>query len=161
MKEITYRPIGVVHSPFRDVAGVPIQPRGAVGVRGTVEVYQEFAAGLKDLEGFSRVCLLYHFHLSRGWQPHVVPFLDTEPRGLFATRAPRRPNPIGLSVVKLLGVEANVLEIEEVDVVDGTPLLDIKPFVPEFDLYEVERVGWLEQARRRVEKTRSDDRFGC
>jgi len=138
---------------------MPIQPAGADGVRGTVEVFEEFCDGLKDLDGFSHVILLYHFHRSRGFKLHVVPFMDSQPRGLFSTRAPKRPNPLGLSVVRLCGVEGNVLRVENVDVLDGTPLLDIKPYVPEFDAQEEVRAGWLELVRRTVSNRRADDRF--
>jgi tRNA-Thr(GGU) m(6)t(6)A37 methyltransferase TsaA len=157
--KINYRPIGIVHSPFEDIGGVPIQPTGASGIQGTVEVFPEFAAGLKDLEGFSHVILLYHFHRVQESQLSVVPFMDSLPRGVFATRAPKRPNPIGLSIVRLLRVEQNILQVENVDVINGTPLLDIKPYVPEFDQHPADRVGWLEQARGRVQSKRSDDRF--
>ncbi|NOZ28000.1 MAG: tRNA (N6-threonylcarbamoyladenosine(37)-N6)-methyltransferase TrmO [Chloroflexi bacterium] len=157
--EIRYRPIGVVRSPFKDIAGMPIQPAGAAGVQGTVEVWPEFVEGLKDLEGFSHIILLYHFHRAREVRLTVVPFMDSEPHGVFATRAPKRPNPIGLSVVRLIRVERNVLYIENVDILDGTPLLDIKPYVPEFDPLPVERVGWLERAQGKVQSKRSDDRF--
>ncbi|MBU0491612.1 MAG: tRNA (N6-threonylcarbamoyladenosine(37)-N6)-methyltransferase TrmO [Chloroflexi bacterium] len=157
--DIRYRPIGVIHSPFQDVEGVPIQPAGAMGIKGSVEVWPEFAPGLKDLEGFSHLILLYHFHRVQEPQLVVTPFLDAQPRGVFATRAPKRPNPIGLSVVRLLQVEGNTLQIENVDILDGTPLLDIKPYVPDFDHYTVDRVGWLEEAQGRVRGQRSDGRF--
>ncbi len=156
---IAYRPIGIVHSPFEGIENVPIQPTAAAGIRGTVEVFAEFAAGLKDLRGFSHVILLYHFHRVTQVRLTVVPFLDDEPRGVFATRAPSRPNPIGLSIVRLQGIEGNVLHIENVDILDGTPLLDIKPYVPAFDRHEVERTGWLENARENIKEKRSDDRF--
>jgi tRNA (adenine37-N6)-methyltransferase len=159
MMTITYEPIGIIHSPFEGIENVPIQPVAAIGILGTVEVFAEFVAGLKDLEGFSHMILLYHFHRVTQSRLVVIPFLDRHPRGVFATRAPTRPNPIGLSVVRLLGVEGNILQIENVDVVDGTPLLDIKPYAPEFDHYEVERTGWLAAASGRVAETRSDDRF--
>jgi len=157
--EISYRPIGIVHSPFEEIAGVPIQPTGASGIRGTVEVFPEFTEGLKDLEGFSHVILLYHFHRVQEPKLTVTPFMDSLPHGVFSTRAPKRPNPIGLSIVKLLRVEQNVLYIENVDIIDGTPLLDIKPYVPEFDQHPADRVGWLEQAKGHVQSKRSDDRF--
>jgi tRNA-Thr(GGU) m(6)t(6)A37 methyltransferase TsaA len=157
--KIDFAPIGIIHSPFKDAADMPIQPAGAAGVRGTVEVFEEFRAGLKDLDGFSHILLLYHFHRSRGFDLHVVPFLDTEPRGLFATRAPRRPNPIGLSLVQLDKVEDGVLHVGNLDILDGTPLLDIKPYVPEFDARGEVRAGWLERARKTVSGRRSDDRF--
>jgi tRNA-Thr(GGU) m(6)t(6)A37 methyltransferase TsaA len=157
--EISYRPIGVIHSPSTDIEGMPIQPTGASGIQGIVEVFPEFAEGLKDLEGFSHIILLYHFHQVQEAKLVVTPFMDPQPRGVFATRAPKRPNPIGLSIVKLLSIEQNVLLIENVDILDGTPLLDIKPYVPEFDQPPADRVGWLEQAKGRVQGKRSDDRF--
>jgi tRNA (adenine37-N6)-methyltransferase len=160
MMTISYEPIGIIHSPFKGIENVPIQPGAAGGIRGTVEVFAEFVTGLRDLEGFSHVILLYHFHRVTQTRLVVVPFLDRESRGVFATRAPSRPNPIGLSVVRLLSVEGNVLRIDNVDIVDGTPLLDIKPYVPQFDHYQVERTGWLASAGGNVEGMRSDDRFG-
>lgn len=159
MKEICYRPIGTVHSPFDDVKGVPIQPTGAIGIRGAIEMAPEFAEGLKDLEGFSHILLIYDFHLSTGYSLLVTPFLDDTPRGVFATRAPRRPNGIGLSVVRLISIEGCRLTIEDVDIVDGTPLLDIKPYVPDFDLRQAERIGWLTGKVGGISATRSDERF--
>jgi len=156
---IIYRPIGTIHSPFQDVEGVPIQPTGAYNVRGFVEVLPELAEGLKDLDGFSHVILLYHFHRVQQARLMVTPFLDSQPHGVFATRAPVRPNPIGLSVVKLLGIDQNILHIENVDIVDGTPLLDIKPYVPEFDQHPADRVGWLEQTKAQVGSKKADGRF--
>jgi len=156
---IDFTPIGIIHSPFEDPADMPIQPAGATGVKGAVEVFEQFRDGLKDLDGFSHILLLYHFHRSRGFDLHVVPFLDTEPRGLFATRAPRRPNPIGLSLVQLDKVEDGVLHVRNLDILDGTPLLDIKPYVPEFDARGEVRAGWLEKARKAVSNRRSDGRF--
>ena len=153
------KPIGVIHSPFHELAGMPIQPTGARGVQGTVEVFQEYRAGLKDLDGFSHIVLLYLFHQSQGFNLHVVPYLDTEIRGVFATRAPRRPNAIGLSVVQLNMVQDHILYIENVDILDGTPLLDIKPYVPEFDAQFKVRTGWLENTRQTVRHRKSDDRF--
>jgi len=157
--QIMYRQIGVIHSPFQDIEGMPIQPAGAGGIRGTVEVYPEFLPGLRDLDGFSHVILLYHFHRAGTPRLVVTPFMDARAHGVFATRAPRRPNPIGLSVVRLLSIEGDLLRVENVDVLDGTPLLDIKPYVPEFDQYPAERVGWLARAGGQVQNKRSDDRF--
>ncbi len=156
---IELEPIGIIHSPFKELNGMPIQPAGAAGVKGTVEVFEEYRAGLKDLDGFSHIILVYHFHRSQGFNLQVVPFMDSEPRGLFATRAPRRPNPIGLSVVQLDKIEDGVLQIQNVDILDGTPLLDIKPYVPEFDAQVKVRTGWLETARKTVSDRRADDRF--
>ncbi|GEM_PF-246907 len=157
--EIVYRPIGIIHTPFKEPRGVPIQPKYAKGIRGTVEVFPEYAEGLQDIEGFSHIILIYHFHLAKRKSLKVVPFLDTKPRGIFATRAPRRPNPIGVSVVRLLKVEGNILHVENVDIVDGTPLLDIKPYVPEFDAAENVRIGWLEERVKRGRLARDDGRF--
>jgi tRNA-Thr(GGU) m(6)t(6)A37 methyltransferase TsaA len=157
---IAYHPIGIIHSPFEGTEDVPIQPAAASGIRGRVELFAEFAPGLKDLDGFSHIILIYHLHLVGQPRLTVVPFLDQVARGLFATRAPCRPNPIGLSIVRLLGVEGNILAIENVDIVDGTPLLDIKPYVPQFDRVDAERTGWLAHAGGRVGTARSDDRFG-
>ena len=153
------KPIGIIHTPFMVLNGMPIQPAGAPGVKGTVQVFEEYHAGLKDLDGFSHIILLYHFHRSQGFNLHVVPFMDSEPRGLFATRAPKRPNPIGLSIVQLDKIEDGVLHIKNVDILDGTPLLDIKPYVPEFDAEVKVRTGWLEKTRKTVSNRRSDDRF--
>ncbi len=152
-------PIGIIHTPFKQLEGMPIQPAGAVGVEGVVEVFEKFRAGLMDIEGFSHLTLIYEFHRSRGYKLEVVPFMDTQVRGLFATRAPKRPNPIGLSTVRLVRVEDGKLHVENVDMLDGTPLLDIKPYVPEFDSHAEIRTGWLEQARKTVDQRKSDTRF--
>jgi len=159
MKEIVYTPIGVIHTPFKDTAGVPIQPRAAKGIKGSIEILPDYAEGLKDLDGFSHIILLYHLHLSKGFSLKVTPFLDNTLRGLFATRAPKRPNPIGLSVVRLIEIKGNVLRIEEIDVVDGTPLLDIKPYIPEFDKKKTFRIGWLTDRVKEAKNKRADKRF--
>jgi tRNA-Thr(GGU) m(6)t(6)A37 methyltransferase TsaA len=159
MEEITYTPIGVIHTPFKETEGTPIQPAGGKGISGVVEVLPEYGDGLKDLEGFSHIILLYHFHLSAGYSLEVKPFLDDVLRGVFSTRAPRRPNAIGLSVVRLVRVEGCTLHLEDVDMVDGTLLLDIKPYVPEFDAPEVERIGWLTAQVRRAGDMKADERF--
>ncbi|MFH1687651.1 MAG: tRNA (N6-threonylcarbamoyladenosine(37)-N6)-methyltransferase TrmO [bacterium] len=159
METITLTPIGVIHTPFKQPKGTPIQPRRAGGAEGTIEILPEFVEGLADLDGFSHIVLLYHFHLSTGYRLKVVPFLDDCERGLFATRAPRRPNPIGLSVVRLDHIEGNVLFIRDVDMVDGTPLLDIKPYVPDFDDAGDIRIGWLEGRAHRSNDTQADTRF--
>ena len=156
---IELKPIGIIHTPFTKPQGMPIQPKGAAGICGTIELFDEYHAGLKDLDGFSHIILLYHFHRSHGFNLQVVPFMDSELRGLFATRAPKRPNPIGISVVQLDKIENGVLHIQNVDIMDGTPLLDIKPYVPEFDSPQNIRTGWLEQAKKTVSDRKSDDRF--
>ena len=157
---IELKPIGIIHTPFTKPEGMPIQPAGAAGVHGTVEVFEEYHAGLKDLDGFSHIILLYHFHRSQGFNLQIVPFMDTQFRGLFATRAPKRPNPIGLSIVQLESIKNGVLHVQNVDILDGTPLLDIKPYVPDFDSHMEIRTGWLEEARKTVQNRQADKRFG-
>jgi len=159
MDEITYKPIGVIHSPFREPKGTPIQPPGAKGIGGTVEVFAEYAEGLKDVEGFSHIILIYHFHLCKRSPLKVKPYMDDEEHGVFAMRGPSRPNAIGLSVVRLVGIEENLLRIQDVDIVDGTPLLDIKPHVPKFDSREAEKIGWLEKNVHKLPTSKDDGRF--
>ena len=159
MDEIILKPIGVIHTPFKRAEGTPIQPGRSNGARGDIEIYPEYEAGLKDLEGFSHIILLYHFHLSKGFELTVIPYLDDKKRGLFATRAPRRPNPIGLSVVKLEKIEGTMLRIVNVDIIDGTPLLDIKPYVPDFDSSGDLRIGWLADKIDLKDAGIADDRF--
>ena len=153
--------IGVIRTSFKEARGTPIQPTAARGVRGTVDVFERFARGLKDLEGFERIWLVYWFHRAAPARLLVRPYMDGEERGLFATRAPCRPNPIGISSVRLLAVEGRRLVVEDVDVLDGTPLLDLKPYVPAFDCYEASRCGWLDDACRRTDPSGklADDRF--
>lgn len=157
-RTLACRPIGVIRSPHATPPGTPIQPRMARGVEGTVELRPEYVDGLKDLAGFDRIWLVYW--LDRAPEPRlrVTPFRDTVERGLFATRAPCRPNAIGLSPVRLLGIEGNVLRVAELDVLDGTPLLDIKPYSPQFDCYPEARAGWLDDAGPDARRT-ADDRF--
>ncbi|MBC8415907.1 MAG: tRNA (N6-threonylcarbamoyladenosine(37)-N6)-methyltransferase TrmO [Candidatus Cloacimonetes bacterium] len=162
MKEITFKPIGIIHSPFKEPVGIPIQPAGAKGIKGNIEIFEEFKEGLKDLDGFSHIVLLFNFHLSEGYKLEVMPFMEDKIRGVFATRAPRRPNQIGMSIVRLEKVEDNILHISNVDIIDGTPLLDIKPFVSKFDCFDInenEKVGWLKKRVKRVDEHRSDERF--
>jgi tRNA-Thr(GGU) m(6)t(6)A37 methyltransferase TsaA len=159
MEDIQYRPIGNIRTPFKEQEGMPIQPSGAQGVRGTVKIKKDYISGLKDLGGCSHIILIYHFHLSQGYSLNVTPFLDNQPRGVFATRAPRRPNSIGFSIVKLNAVEGDILEIENVDIIDGTPLLDIKPYVPEFDAQAEVKTGWLAEVKKQAKQVKSDSRF--
>jgi tRNA-Thr(GGU) m(6)t(6)A37 methyltransferase TsaA len=157
--DVTYRPIGVIHSPFVDLKGMPIQPAGQAAAPGRAEVFPEFGEGLKDLDGFSHVILLYHLHEVRRAALTVKPFLGRELRGVFSTRAPTRPNPIGLSIVELVQMEGNMLHLANVDILDATPLLDIKPYVPQFKQPRNVRTGWLAAAGLKVKPTKSDDRF--
>ncbi len=156
---VTLSPIGVIHTPFTDLAGMPIQPSGAKDVTGSIVLDPQFEEGLKDLDGFSHLILIYQFHRSEGFNLTVKPFLDTVPRGLFATRAPKRPNPIGLSIVKNVSIEGNVITVKDIDVLDGTPLLDIKPWVPAFDSKGDVRVGWMEKNQEQARALKSDGRF--
>jgi tRNA-Thr(GGU) m(6)t(6)A37 methyltransferase TsaA len=161
MESVIYKPIGTIHSQFKDLEGMPIQPIGAKGIKGEIHLKKEFKEGLKDLDGFSHIILIYHFHLSNGHSLKVKPFLDTEKRGVFATRAPKRPNPIGISVVRLENIEGNILHVSNVDIVDGTPLLDIKPYIPHFDKTEDEEIciGWFEDKYHEATNKKSDKRF--
>jgi tRNA-Thr(GGU) m(6)t(6)A37 methyltransferase TsaA len=159
MDEVRYKPIGVIHSPFKTPPGTPIQSAAAEDTEGTVEIAPEYVDGLKDINGFSHIILLYHFHLTRGYSLEVKPYMDDQSRGLFATRAPARPNPIGISIVRLVRVEGNRLYIRDVDIIDGTPLLDIKPYVPRFDIRKAEKIGWLEAKVSKLPKAKDDGRF--
>ena len=159
MNLITFRPIGIISTPFSESKGTPIQPKAAEGVAGSVKIFPEFCLGLQDLEGFSHIFLIYHFHLCQGFSLLVRPFLDEMKRGVFATRAPARPNPIGLSLVRLDSIETDTLQVRDVDMVDGTPLLDIKPFVPEFDTRDQTRIGWLTDNMEKLKTMKDDGRF--
>lgn len=161
MDEIKYTPLGTIKSPFKDLEGMPIQPIGAAGVKGEIHLKEEYVDGLMDLQEFSHIILIYHLHLSKGYSLKVKPFLDHEKHGVFATRAPKRPNSIGISVVRLERIEGNLIFIANVDIVDGTPLLDIKPYIPHFDIPEGEkvRVGWFEGKHVEAVHKKSDNRF--
>lgn len=155
--EMIVRPIGIVHTPFQESKGTPIQPRMADGQTGTVEVFPEYTEALQDLDGFDRIWLVCWLHRATTPQLRVKPYLDNKERGLFATRAPSRPNPIGISAVRLLGIDGNILQVADVDILDDTPLLDIKPYTPHFDCFEGVRSGWLDESDRK--RRRADDRF--
>ena len=159
LEQLTYKPIGVVHSPFKKPENTPIQASASKGVIGTVEIYPEYSEGLQDLEGFSHIILLYHFHLIKNSFLMVKPFLDDELHGIFATRSPSRPNKIGISVVHLTGVKDNILQIEDIDILDGTPLIDVKPYVPEFDCRKTSKIGWLSNKIDKLAETKDDGRF--
>jgi len=156
---VELKPIGIINTHFRQPKGTPIQPKRSGGAEGIVDLYPEFTEGLSDLNGFSHIILLYHFHLSNGYELSVIPYLDTRAHGLFATRAPRRPNPLGISTVQLNRISGSRLYIRDVDMVDGTPLLDIKPYVPAFDNVPDCRVGWLSDVAHRATNRPADDQF--
>jgi tRNA-Thr(GGU) m(6)t(6)A37 methyltransferase TsaA len=156
---ITYSPVGVLRSPFTRLEGMPLQAVAAGEIRARVEIRTELAPGLRDLDGFSHLHLITHLHRAAPGGLEVVPFLDGTVRGIFATRSPRHPNPIGLSIVRLVSVTGSTLEITGVDLLDGTPVLDIKPYVPTFDWVSAERTGWLQGVAERVHHVRADRRF--
>ncbi len=161
MESVQYKPIGIIKSPFKQLDGMPIQPIGACGVHGEIQLNEEYKDGLIDLKEFSHIILIYHLHLSNGYSLMVKPFLDDKKHGIFATRAPKRPNQIGISVVRLENVEGAVVHISNVDIVDGTPLLDIKPYIPHFDKKEDEDIciGWFEDKHKEASSKKSDKRF--
>jgi tRNA-Thr(GGU) m(6)t(6)A37 methyltransferase TsaA len=156
-RPMVFAPIGVIRSPHRAAAGTPIQPSYADSIEGEVVLDPALAPALDDLDGFERVWLIYWLDRAGPFRPRVVPYRDDREHGLFATRSPCRPNPIGLSAVRLLGRAGHVLRVAGLDVLDGTPLLDLKPYVPEFDAHPASRAGWLDQPG--VDRRRADDRF--
>jgi tRNA (adenine37-N6)-methyltransferase len=156
---ITLEPIGIIHTPFKTREGMPIQSNGAKGIKGQIELKEEFIPGLTDLDEFSHIILIYNFHKSIGFELLTKPFLDNIQRGVFATRAPKRPNPIGLSVVRIIKIEKNIIYVENVDMLDETPLLDIKPYIPAFDIHKTEKNGWIENKTDSLNETKSDRRF--
>jgi len=156
---IRLRVVGRIHTPFVEASGTPIQAVYARGAVGRVVVDTAFAEALDDIEGFERVWLIYWMDRVCSFKPHVVPYRDTRERGLFATRSPCRPNPIGISVVRLLDREGGCVRVADVDMLDNTPLLDIKPYVPEFDAYPSAKAGWFDEAA--VDRRTADGRFHC
>jgi tRNA (adenine37-N6)-methyltransferase len=155
----TYNFIGVVHSPFKEPKNVPIQAAASIGTSGMLEIYPEYLGGLTDLDGFSHIILLYHFHMVKNGTLMVKPFLDDQLHGVFATRSPARPNKIGISIVRLKRIENNILHVQDLDIIDGTPLIDIKPFVPEFDYRKTTKIGWYSGKISKLETTKDDGRF--
>jgi tRNA-Thr(GGU) m(6)t(6)A37 methyltransferase TsaA len=156
---IEYSPIGFVRSPFKVPEGVPIQTKAGNDIQGEIEILDEYVPGLSDLDGFSHIIVLTHLHAHDGYKLMVTPFLDEVERGVFSTRAPRRPNPIGFHLVRLRAVDGNTLKIMDIDMIDGTPVLDIKPYIPQGDEREECNIGWLEGKLKRFLSEHSDDRF--
>ena len=154
-----FEPIGIIHTAFEQADGTPIQPKAAQASLGTIDLKPEYGAGLQDLEGFSHIILLYVFDRIKTPQLMVKPFLDDHEHGIFATRAPARPNPIGISIVRLVKVAGNLITFLGADMLNNTPLLDIKPYVPSFDQQNVDRIGWLEERVNRLSETSDDGRF--
>jgi tRNA-Thr(GGU) m(6)t(6)A37 methyltransferase TsaA len=160
MKTLHISPIGTIHTPFKTIHNIPIQPFAAKGVKGFIELFPEYTEGLTDLDGFSHITLLYHFHETHTYELRVKPFMDHNEHGIFATRAPKRPNAIGISTVKLIGIEKHIVYIEEVDILDGTPLIDIKPFFRKFDNRIKAKSGWLDLIdKSQFQNIKSDKRF--
>lgn len=153
--------IGTIHTEFKEIEGMPIQPTGAKGVKGTIVIKDKYVDGLKDLDGFSHIQLIYLLHKVERYKLEVKPFMDTKTHGVFATRSPKRPNRIGMSVVKVNKVEGNTVFIENVDILDETPLLDIKPYVPQLyeDTIDELKIGWFETNHQKAKSQKSDDRF--
>jgi tRNA-Thr(GGU) m(6)t(6)A37 methyltransferase TsaA len=159
MPEISYQPIGIVHSPFKTPEGTPIQPAAARDAEAVIEIFPEYEAGLQDLNGFSHIFVLFHMHLVKGRPLRVIPFLDTESHGVFATRSPARPNPIGLSVVVLEKVVGNKLYVRNIHMLEGSAVLDIKPYITVMDAFETSRNGWFEKNIHKMELQKDDGRF--
>jgi len=147
MKKICYTPIGIIHSPFKEMSEVPKSPVNGKAFEAEVEIFPEYADGLLDVEGFSHLILIYHLHLRKNFSLQIIPRRARQVHGVFATRSPNRPNPIGLSVVQLVGIEKNRLKVKNIDILDGSPLLDIKPYIPEMDAAEEVKLGWLEEEK--------------
>lgn len=161
MKSIQFESIGEIHTPFKELEGMPIQPIGAQGVKGEIHIKPEYSEGLKDLKDFSHLNLIYHLHKIDSYKLEVKPFLDTKTHGIFATILPKRPNPIGLSVVKLDEVKNNIVYVSNVDILDKTPILDIKPYVPQLyeDTIDDLKIGWFETKHKDAKNKKADDRF--
>ena len=160
--KIELESIGTIHTPFTELEGMPIQPTGAKGIEGKICIKDEFKAGLKDIEGFSHLILIYYLHKTKGNALEVKPFMDKNTHGVFATRSPKRPNNIGMTTVKLDKVEDDVLYVSNVDILDGTPLLDIKPYVPQLfedTLVDKIKIGWFENNHQKAKSQKADDRF--
>lgn len=160
IETIQIKPIGIIHTPHKESNNIPIQPIAAKGIEGYIELLPEYSSGLKDIEGFSHITLIYHFHKIQGFELQVIPFMDTIKHGIFACKSPKRSNAIGISTVRLISAKANVLNIEELDMLDGTPLIDIKPFYPKYDNRTNVKAGWLDKKGEIPESTMfSDERF--
>jgi len=152
-------PIGVIRTPFKRLEQMPIQPKGGKNIIATIEIDKEYVQGLKDLEEFSHIYLIYYFHEASRTELEVIPFMDTQERGVFSTRSPLRPSHLGLSITKVISIDDNIVTIKGIDVLDGTPLIDIKPYIPQFDGVNGVKTGWMNKSKSKVNTARSDDRF--
>ena len=150
LQEISFKPIGIIYTPYSRKEDTPIQSCFSPNNKGFIELYLEYAAGLQDIQGFSHLILLYYFHKAEGCDLLTKPFLDKDKKGIFAIRHFNRPNPVGFSIVRLYRVRGNILDIGSVDMLDGTPLLDIKPYVPQFDIRDNVKNGWYQNASEKA-----------
>lgn len=157
MSDIVFHPIGVIHSPFKQQQGTPIQSALAGEAAGWIDVDPAYQPALQDLQEVERIWVLYHLDRTADFKPLVTPYLDTTEHGLFATRSPARPNPIGMSVLRLRGLVGSRIDVVGIDILDGTPLLDIKPYVPDFDSFRPSRAGWFDRVT--MNKAEADSRF--
>lgn len=155
-----YRPIGRVRSSWAELPGMPLQPSADTSGSAELHLDEDYTDAIDDLDGFSHVWVLSHLHRVGGWEPHVLPFLDTRSRGTLSTRSPRHPNPIGLSLAQITSIAAPVVHVAGIDLLDGTPILDLKPYVPLFDAVPDATPGWFAGRAERIDTVRSDDRFG-
>jgi tRNA-Thr(GGU) m(6)t(6)A37 methyltransferase TsaA len=157
MDKVVFQPVGIIHTPFTEPQGTPISTIAGRGIKGTVEIFNEFVDGLKDIEGFSHLFLIYYMNRVSKKGLTGIPFMDDKPHGVFAMRSPLRPNHIGVSIVRLMAVHENILDIEDLDILDNTPLLDIKPYIPEMD--DECRTGWFKGKIYKMQNTRDDGRY--
>jgi len=158
MEAINYKPIGTIRSPFKESIGIPRQAMGASDIKGQIEIFDEFSGGLKDLDGFSHIVVVFHMHLVSIPSLKACPPWDGKEHGVFATCSPYRPNPIGVSVVRLESIEQNILHISGIDMADGTPVLDIKPYIPDLNPTDDIIIGWLTDKVEGMNKSKSGDR---
>jgi tRNA-Thr(GGU) m(6)t(6)A37 methyltransferase TsaA len=158
MNIVKYKPIGVIHSPFKGQGGIPRQAAGVPDVTATIEIFDEYIEGLADLDGFSHIVIIFHLHLVQKGSLKTHPPWEGKEHGVFATCSPYRPNPIGVSICRLNSIERNVLNISGVDMADGTPVLDIKPYIPDLNPTKQIRLGWLEGKVKGMNKSKSGDR---
>lgn len=152
-------PIGIIHTPFIHLDKMPIQPKGAAEAIGTLLLKKEYVPGLNDLDTFSHIYILYHFHRASRTELNVIPFMDTQERGVFATRSPLRPSHIGISITQIVSIKDNIVTVKGIDVLSGTPLLDIKPFIPQFDSIKDVKTGWMNKEESEIIQANSDNRF--
>ncbi|MBI9033376.1 MAG: tRNA (N6-threonylcarbamoyladenosine(37)-N6)-methyltransferase TrmO [Bacteroidales bacterium] len=159
MESIQMKAIGIIHTQFENRRNMPIQPNGNSAGKGSISIFNEYKEGLEDLDGFSHIILIYYLHQNTGYKLKLKPFMDHNEHGIFATRAPHRPNSIGLSVVKIESIEENMITFDGADMLNNTPLLDIKPYIPAFDSPDNCKTGWYPDQGNQAEITISDDRF--